>query len=80
MPDTGIVCKGEFEGEEIIGIKLNFSKRYITLAPIATLIGLAFKMYDPDHLIGDTENYGITCALLPKGTKGTESIKNHCWE
>ena len=77
MPDTGIVCKGEFEGEEIIGIKLNFSKRYITLAPIATLIGLAFKMYDPDHLIGDTENYGITCALLPKGTKGLETGRRH---
>jgi len=77
MPDTGIVCKGEFEGEEIIGIKLNFSKRYITLAPIATLIGLAFKMYDPDHLIGETENYGITCALLPKGTKGLETGRRH---
>ena len=77
MPDTGIVCKGEFEGEEIIGIKLNFSKRYITLAPIATLIGLAFKMYDPDQLIGETENYGITCALLPKGTKGLETGRRH---
>ncbi len=77
MPDTGVVCKGEFEGEEIIGIKLNFSKRYITLAPIATLIGLAFKMYDPDNLIGETQNYGITCALLPKGTNGLETGRRH---
>ena len=77
MPDTGIVCKGEFEGQEIIGIKLNFSKRYITLAPIATLIGLAFKMYDPDHLIGEVEDYGITCALLPKGLKGLETGRRH---
>ena len=77
MPDTGIVCKGEFEGEEIIGIKLNFSKRYITLAPIATLIGLAFKMHDPDHLIGEVDDYGITCALLPKGLKGLETGRRH---
>ena len=73
MPDTGVVCKGEFEGKEIIGIKLNFSKRYITLAPIATVIGLAFKMHDPDHLIGEIDDYGITCALLPKELEGLES-------
>ena len=63
-----VICKGEFEGKEIIGIKLNFNKRYITLAPIATLIGLAFKLFDPDQLIGEKKDYGITCALLPKDT------------
>ncbi|MBC8226053.1 MAG: acyl-CoA dehydrogenase [Gammaproteobacteria bacterium] len=77
IPDTGIICKGEFEGEEIIGIKLNFNKRYITLAPIATLIGLAFKLYDPDQLIGETKDYGITCALLPKETPGMETGRRH---
>ena len=77
IPDTGIICKGEFEGKEIIGIKLNFNKRYITLAPIATLIGLAFKLYDPDQLIGETKDYGITCALLPKETPGMETGRRH---
>src|SRR5690606_33215395 len=52
IPDTGIVCKGEFEGKEVVGIRLNWSKRYITLAPVATVLGLAFKMYDPDGLLG----------------------------
>jgi len=77
IPDTGIICKGVFEGEEITGIKLNFNKRYITLAPISNLIGLAFKLSDPDHLIGETTDYGITCALLPKDLKGLESGRRH---
>ena len=77
IPDTGIICKGQFEGEEIIGIRLNFNKRYITLAPIATLIGLAFKLYDPNKLIGEIEDYGITCALLPKETPGMETGRRH---
>ena len=77
IPDTGVVSKGIFEGEEIIGIKLNFNKRYITLAPIATLIGLAFKLSDPDHLIGETKDYGITCALLPSGLDGLETGRRH---
>ena len=77
IPDTGIVCKGTFEGKEIVGIKLNFNKRYITLAPIATLIGLAFKLSDPDHLIGETTDYGITCALLPNELEGLESGRRH---
>ena len=54
IPDTGIICKGQWQGAEIIGIKLNFSKRYITLAPVATVIGLAFRLYDPEHLMGET--------------------------
>lgn len=77
IPDTGVVCKGEFEGKETIGIKLNFEKRYITLAPIATLVGLAFQLKDPDNLLGDTEDYGITCALIPRETKGISIGRRH---
>jgi len=77
IPDNGIVCKEKFNGKEIIGIKLNFKKRYITLAPVATLVALAFKLYDPDHLIGDKDEYGITCALIPKDTTGVEMGRRH---
>ena len=77
IPDTGVVCKGKWEGKEIIGMRLNFNKRYITLAPIATLVGLAFRLTDPDHLIGDIDDYGITCALLPRDTKGLEIGRRH---
>lgn len=77
IPDTGIVCKGEFQGKEIIGIRLNWNKRYITLAPIATLLGLAFKLYDPDHLIGDQIERGITCALIPTSTPGVKIGRRH---
>jgi len=77
IPDTGIVCKGTFEGEDIIGLRLNWDKRYITLAPIATVLGLAFKMYDPDHLIGDQDEYGITAALIPTDTKGIKIGRRH---
>jgi acyl-CoA dehydrogenase len=75
--DTGVVCKGTFEGEEIIGIRLNWDKRYITLAPIATVLGLAFKLYDPDHLIGDRDAYGITAALIPTNLPGVEIGRRH---
>ncbi|NNE37111.1 MAG: acyl-CoA dehydrogenase, partial [Gammaproteobacteria bacterium] len=77
IPDTGIVCKGEWEGKEITGMRLTINKRYITLAPIATIIGLAFKLKDPDHLIGDVDDYGITCALIPRETKGLEIGRRH---
>lgn len=78
LPDTGIVCKGMFEGKEIVGLKLNFSKRYITLAPIATVIGLAFKLYDPDKLLGGEQtDYGITCALIPRDTQGVSIGRRH---
>jgi len=70
IPDTGVVCYGQFEGQEVLGLRMNFSKRWITLAPIATVVGLAFKMYDPDHLLGDQTEYGITCALLPASHEG----------
>ncbi len=75
--DTGIVCKGQWEGKEIIGIRLNWDKRYITLAPVATVLGLAFKMYDPDGLIGDTKEYGITAALIPTDTDGVTIGRRH---
>jgi len=68
---------GKHKGKNVLGIKLTFSKRYITLAPIATLIGLAFRLQDPDGLIGDTEDYGITCALIPRSTKGLEIGRRH---
>ncbi len=77
IPDTGIVCKGQWQGKEVTGMRLNFSKRYITLAPIATLVGLAFKLLDPDHLIGDIDDYGITCALLPRETEGLIIGRHH---
>ncbi|WP_278370063.1 acyl-CoA dehydrogenase [Pseudoalteromonas lipolytica] len=77
IPDTGVVCKGEFNGEEVIGLKLNWSKRYITLAPIATVLGLAFKMYDPDGLLGDKKELGITCALIPTDHEGVQTGERH---
>jgi acyl-CoA dehydrogenase len=78
IPDTGIVCKGVYEGREITGIRLNFSKRYITLAPVATVIGLAFRLYDPDRLLGgEKTDYGITCALIPRNTSGVRIGRRH---
>ena len=77
MIDTGIICKGEFEGREVIGLKLNWHKRYITLGPVATLLGLAFKAYDPDHLVGQQEELGITAALIPTHLPGVEIGRRH---
>ncbi len=78
IPDTGIVCRGEFQGrKDALGIRLNWEKRYITLGPIATLLGLAFKLYDPDHLIGDKEDIGITLALIPTDTPGVSIGRRH---
>jgi len=77
MPDTGIVCKDEFEGEEVLGLRVTWDKRYITLAPVATLLGLAFRAYDPDGLLGDTKDLGISCALIPANTPGVEIGNRH---
>src|SRR5579883_489768 len=77
MTDTGIVCWGDYEGKKVLGLRLNFNKRYITLAPVATVIGLAFKMYDPDHLLGQREELGITCALIPRNTPGISIGRRH---
>ena len=75
--DTGVVCKGNWNGKQITGIKLNWDKRYITLAPVATVLGLAFKLSDPDHLIGDEDEYGITAALIPTDLPGIEIGRRH---
>ena len=77
MPDQGVICKGTFHGKEITGIRLNWEKRYITLGPVATVLGLAFKLYDPDHLLGEEEELGITLALIPTDTKGVEIGARH---
>ncbi|NBF01325.1 acyl-CoA dehydrogenase [Pseudomonas sp. Fl5BN2] len=77
MPDTGIICKGQWQGEETIGLRLNWEKRYITLGPVATLLGLAFKAHDPDHLLGDQEDLGISLALIPTDTPGVEIGRRH---
>ena len=77
MPDTGVICKGEWEGKETLGLRLNWEKRYITLGPVATLLGLAFKAHDPDHLLGDEEDLGISLALIPTDTPGVEIGRRH---
>jgi len=77
IPDYGIVCKQLVDGKETLGIKLTFDKRYITLAPVATVVGLAFRMYDPEHLLGDKDDLGITLALLPRSTPGLEIGRRH---
>lgn len=75
--DSGVVCKGSWEGQQTVGIKLNWDKRYITLAPVATVLGLAFKLYDPDHLMGDQDEYGITAALIPTKLPGVTVGRRH---
>ena len=78
MTDTGIVCRQTFEGEEnVLGIRLNWEKRFITLGPVATVLGLAFKLYDPDHLIGEKNNIGITLALIKTDVDGIEIGNRH---
>ena len=77
LVDSGTVSNGTWEGREIVGIRLNWDKRYITLAPIATVLALAFKLYDPEHLIGDVEDYGITAALIPTNLPGIEIGRRH---
>ncbi len=77
MTDTGVVCKGEFEGKKVLGLRLNWNKRYITLAPVATLLGLAFRVRDPDGLLGEEVELGITCALVPTDTPGVEIGTRH---
>ena len=77
MRDEGVVCKGEWNGEEVLGIRLTWAKRYITLAPVCTVLGLAFKLRDPDGLLGDEEEIGITCALVPTDLDGVETGRRH---
>ncbi|WP_332397581.1 acyl-CoA dehydrogenase [Vibrio metschnikovii] len=77
IPDQGIVCYGKHEGKEVLGIRLTWNKRYITLAPVATVLGLAFKLNDPDGLLGDKKELGITCALIPANHTGVEIGERH---
>ncbi|HTP91174.1 MAG TPA: acyl-CoA dehydrogenase [Xanthobacteraceae bacterium] len=77
MIDTGVVCRGTYEGRETLGIRLNWHKRYITLGPIATVLGLAFKLRDPDHLIGQRDDIGITLALVPTHLPGISIGRRH---
>ena len=77
MVDQGVVCRGQWQGEEVIGIRLNWSKRYITLAPVCTLLGLAFKLKDPEGLLGDDPEPGITCALVPTDLPGVDTGRRH---
>jgi acyl-CoA dehydrogenase len=77
IPDFGVVCKGQWQGEEILGMRLTWNKRYITLAPVATVLGLAIKLRDPDGLLGDEEDLGITCALIPTDTDGVKIGRRH---
>jgi acyl-CoA dehydrogenase len=77
IPDFGIVCKGVHDGREIIGFRLTWEKRYITLGPVATILGLAFKLHDPDHLLGDKDDLGITLALIPTSHPGVNIGRRH---
>jgi acyl-CoA dehydrogenase len=77
IPDYGIICKEQVEGKEVLGIRLNFDKRYITLAPVATIIGIAFRLYDPDGLVGETEDLGISLALVPRKSEGLDVGRRH---
>jgi acyl-CoA dehydrogenase len=81
IPDFGVVCKGTWQGKETLGMRLTWDKRYITLGPVATLLGLAFRLYDPEHLLGaqfgGREDLGITCALIPTATPGVNIGRRH---
>ncbi len=78
IPDTGVVCYGEFNGQQkVLGLRMNWEKRYITLSPVATLLGIAFKLFDPDHLLGPEEARGITLALIPTSTPGVVTGRRH---
>src|SRR6266571_3826805 len=77
IPDYGIVCKGTWQGKEMLGMRVTWDKRYITLGPVATLLGLAFRLYDPEKLISEKEDLGITCALVPTHTPGVNIGRRH---
>ncbi|MBV8464648.1 MAG: acyl-CoA dehydrogenase [Burkholderiales bacterium] len=84
IPDFGVVCRGSYTDprtgerhENVVGIRLTWEKRWITLAPVSTILGLAFKMYDPEHILGDKEDIGITCALIPTSHEGVQIGRRH---
>ncbi|MFE8069686.1 acyl-CoA dehydrogenase [Marinobacteraceae bacterium S3BR75-40.1] len=77
IPDLGVICKGKWNGKEVLGMKITWNKRYITLAPVATIIGLAIKVYDPEHLLGDEDDLGVTCVLVPHDAEGVHHGARH---
>ncbi|MCL2658261.1 MAG: acyl-CoA dehydrogenase [Betaproteobacteria bacterium] len=77
IPDCGVVCKGMYQGKEVLGMRVTWDKRYITLGPVCSVLGLAFRMLDPDHLLGDVEDIGITCALVPNTHPGVNTNRRH---
>ncbi len=77
IPDAGVVCRGQWQGREVLGMRVSFDKRYITLAPVCTVFGLAFRLYDPDHLLGKEADLGITCALVPHDHAGVDIGRRH---
>jgi acyl-CoA dehydrogenase len=77
IPDFGVVCKGMWQGKEVLGMRVTWDKRYITLGPVSTLLGLAFRLYDPDGLLGGRDDLGITCALVPTNTPGVNIGRRH---
>lgn len=77
IPDAGVVCKGMYQGKEVLGMRVSWDKRYITLAPVCTVFGLAFHLYDPDGLLGDRKHIGITCALVPYDHPGVDTGRRH---
>ncbi|PAV27025.1 acyl-CoA dehydrogenase [Tamilnaduibacter salinus] len=77
IPDRGVICKGPWNGEEVLGLKVTWNKRYITLAPVATIIGLAIKVYDPDQLLGEEEDLGVTCVMVPRELEGVHAGARH---
>lgn len=77
IPDRGEVCYGKWEGERVLGVRLNWEKRYITLGPVCTLLGLAFRLYDPDHLLSEQTDLGVTLALIPRDTPGVHIGERH---
>ncbi len=78
IPDVGVVCRGQFNDQaNVLGVRVTWEKRYITLAPIATLLGLAFKLYDPEKLLSEEVARGITLALIPTDTPGVNTGRRH---
>ncbi|MBK8891349.1 MAG: acyl-CoA dehydrogenase [Dechloromonas sp.] len=77
IPDNGVICKGMWQGKEVLGMRVNWDKRYITLAPVCTVFGLAFHLYDPDGLLGNKKHIGITCALVPYDHPGVDTGRRH---
>ncbi|MFQ5766594.1 MAG: acyl-CoA dehydrogenase [Acidobacteriota bacterium] len=77
LKSEGVICRGCYRGRHQLGMRLNWNKRYTTLGPVATVIGRAFRLKDPDHLLGEKEDLGMTCALIPADLPGIEIGRRH---